>query len=57
MESVLRANLLEVREQYEKRWKDVQEAYAEAMLKPRAREKLAALIERGEPLCARAIGH
>ena len=47
-----RANPLEIREQYEKQLKDLQEAYGEAMLELLARKKLAALMERGEPLCA-----
>lgn len=46
MENALRANPLEIREQYEKQLKDLQEAYGEAMLELRARKKLAALIER-----------
>ncbi|TWI93954.1 hypothetical protein IQ03_04355 [Gemmobacter caeni] len=37
---------LEIREQYEKQLKDLQEAYGEAMLELRARKKLAALMER-----------
>lgn len=48
----LRANPLEIREQYEKQLKDLQEAYGEAMLELRARKKLAALMERGEPWTA-----
>jgi hypothetical protein len=48
----LRANLLEIREQFEKQLKDLQEAYGEAMLELRARKKLQALMERGEPLSA-----
>lgn len=48
----LRANPLEIREQYEKQLKDLQEAYGEAMLELRARKKFQALMERGEPLCA-----
>jgi len=46
MENALRANPLEIREQYEKQLKDLQEAYGEAMLELRARKKLAALMER-----------
>jgi transposase-like protein len=42
MESALRANPLEIREQYEKQRKDLQEAYGEAMLEQRARKRLAA---------------
>ena len=37
---------LDIREQYEKQLKDLQEAYGEAMLELRARKKLAALMER-----------
>lgn len=51
MESASRANPLEIREQYEKQLKDLQEAYGEAMLELRARKELAALMERGEALC------
>jgi len=46
MENALRANPLEIREQYEKQLKDLQEAYGEAMLELRARKKLTALMER-----------
>jgi transposase-like protein len=45
MENALRANPLEIREQYEKQLKGLQEAYGEAMLELRARKKLAALME------------
>ena len=47
MENALRANPLEIREQYEKQLKDLQEAYGEAMLELRARKKHQALL--GEP--------
>ena len=46
MENALRANPLEIREQYAKQLKDLQEAYDEAMLDIRARKKLAALMVR-----------
>ncbi|ACM01318.1 hypothetical protein [Cereibacter sphaeroides] len=46
MDNALRANPLDIREQYEKQLKDLQEAYGEAMLELRARKKLAALLER-----------
>ncbi|WP_319388971.1 DUF1153 domain-containing protein [uncultured Cohaesibacter sp.] len=46
MENSLRANPLDVRAQYEKQLKDLQEAYGEAMLELRARKKLQALMER-----------
>ncbi|MFC3058920.1 hypothetical protein ACFODY_08055, partial [Sinirhodobacter populi] len=38
MESSLRANPLDIRGQYEKQLKDLQEAYGEAMLELRARK-------------------
>ena len=38
MENALRANPQDVREQYEKQLKDLQEAYGEAMLELRARK-------------------
>ena len=38
MENALWANPLEIREQYEKQLKDLQEAYGEAMLELRARK-------------------
>ena len=41
MENSLRANPLDIREQYEKQLKDLQEAYGEAMLEIRARKKSA----------------
>jgi len=41
----LRATPLDIREQYGKQLKDLQEAYGEAMLELRARKKLAALME------------
>ena len=46
MENALRANPLDVRQEYEKQLKDLQEAYGEAMLELRARKKLQALMER-----------
>jgi transposase-like protein len=46
MVNSLRANPLDIRQQYEKQLKDLQEAYGEAMLELRARKKLAALMER-----------
>lgn len=45
MENALRANPLDVKEQYEKKLSDLQEAYGEAMLELRARKKLQALME------------
>ena len=46
MENALRANPLDVKEQYEKKLRDLQEAYGEAMLEFRARKKWQALMER-----------
>ncbi len=46
MENALRANPLDVRQEYDKQLRDLQEAYGEAMLELRARKKLAALMER-----------
>lgn len=46
MENAYRANPLEIREQYEKQLKDLQEPYGEAMLELRPRKKLVALMER-----------
>lgn len=46
MENALRANPLDVRQEYEKQLRDLQEAYGETMLELRARKKLAALMER-----------
>jgi transposase-like protein len=40
MRSELRANPLDIREQYEKQLKDVQEAYGETMLELRARKSI-----------------
>jgi len=44
MENALRAKPMEIREQYEKQIKDLQEAYGEAMLELRARKKLQSLL-------------
>jgi transposase-like protein len=44
MENALRANPQDVREQYEKQLKDLQEAYGEAMLELRVRKKLQSLL-------------
>ncbi len=48
MENALRAKPLDVREQYERQLKDLQEAYGEAMLELRARKKLESLLEDGK---------
>jgi len=45
MENALRTHPQDVREQYEKQLKDLQEAYGEAMLELRARKKLESLLE------------
>ena len=45
MASALKANPLDVRLQYEKQLRDLQEAYGEAMLELRARKKFQALME------------
>jgi transposase-like protein len=44
LENALRAKPMEVREQYEKQLREVQEAYGEAMLELRARKKLQSLL-------------
>jgi transposase-like protein len=46
MENALRSKPLEIREEYERQLKELQEAYGEAMLELRARKKLQSL--RGE---------
>jgi transposase-like protein len=48
MENALRANPLDIREQYEKQIKQLQEAYGEAMLELRARKKLQSLLGEDE---------
>ncbi|MBN3725210.1 DUF1153 domain-containing protein [Burkholderia sp. Ac-20379] len=48
MENVLRANPLDVREQYERQIKELQDAYSEAMLELRARKKLQSLLGEDE---------
>ena len=44
MENALRAKPLEVKEQYERQIKDLQEAYGEAMLELCARKKLNSML-------------
>ncbi len=44
MENALRANPLDVREQYKRQIEDLQEAYGETMLELRARKKLRSLL-------------
>lgn len=48
MENALRANPLELKEQYERALKELQEAYGEAMLELRARKKLQSLLGEDE---------
>ena len=48
MENALRAKPEDVREQYERQLKDLEEAYGEAMLELRARKKLASLLGKDE---------
>lgn len=44
LENALRAKPLDIREQYERQLKELQEAYGEAMLELRARKKLQSLL-------------
>src|SRR3546814_10220650 len=48
MENALRAKPKDIREQYERQLKDLQEAYGEAMLELRARKKLQSLLGKDE---------
>ena len=48
LENALRAKPEDVREQYERQLKDLQEAYGEAMLELRARKKLESLLGKDE---------
>ena len=48
MENALRTKPLEVKEQYERQLKELQEAYGEAMLELHARKKLACLLRTEE---------
>ena len=48
MENALRAKPEDIREQYERQLKDLQEAYGEAMLELRARKKLTSLLGKDE---------
>jgi transposase-like protein len=48
MENALRAKPEDVRGQYERQLKDLQEAYGEAMLELRARKKLESLLGKDE---------
>ena len=44
MENALRSKPLDIKEQYERQVRELQEAYGEAMLELRARKKLASLL-------------
>ena len=46
MENALRAKPLDIKEQYERQLKALQEAYGEAMLELRARKKYQALLDK-----------
>jgi transposase-like protein len=48
MENALKASPQDVREQYERQLKELQEAYGEAMLELRARKKLQSLLGEDE---------
>ena len=48
MENALRSKPLEIREEYERQLKELQEAYGEAMLELRARKKLQSLLGEDE---------
>ena len=48
MENALRANPQDVREEYEKQLKDLQETYGKAMLELRVRKKLQSLLGEDE---------
>ena len=48
MENALRTKPHDIREQYERKVKDLQEAYGEAMLEIRARKKLQSLLDEEE---------
>ena len=48
MENALRAKPLEIKEQYERQLRELQEAYGEAMLELRARKKLQSLLGEDE---------
>jgi hypothetical protein len=48
MENALKAKPEDIRDQYEKQLKELQEAYGEAMLELRARKKLQSLLGKDE---------
>ena len=49
MENALRAKPEDIREQYERQLRDLQEAYGESMLELRARKKFQSLLGKDEP--------
>ena len=49
MENALRAKPEDIREQYERQLRDLQEAYGEAMLELRARKNFQSLLGKDEP--------
>ena len=49
MENALRAKPEDIREQYERQLRDLQEAYGEAMLELRARKTFQSLLGKDEP--------
>lgn len=57
MENALRANPLDVKEQYERQVKDLQEACGEAMLELCARKKFAVPVGRGREVIETELGH
>jgi hypothetical protein len=48
MENALKAKPEDIREQYERQLKELQEAYGEAMMELRARKKLQSLLGKDE---------
>ena len=48
MKNALRAKPMDIREQYERQLKELQDAYGEAMLELRARKKLSSLLGEDE---------
>ena len=46
MENAVRAKPMDIKEQYERQLKELQEAYGEAMLELRARKKLQSLLDK-----------
>lgn len=56
LENALRAKPEDVRKQYERQLKDLQEAYGEAMLEIRARKKLASAVSTWSACWTRPAG-